>query len=30
MDDKEVWQVVAFVRKIPIVSEADFKAWSAQ
>jgi mono/diheme cytochrome c family protein len=29
MDDKEAWQVVAFVRKIPTVSEADFKAWSA-
>ena len=29
MDDKEAWSVVAFVRKIPTVSEADFKAWSA-
>ena len=29
MDDKEVWSVVAFVRKIPAVSAADFKAWSA-
>jgi mono/diheme cytochrome c family protein len=28
-DDKEVWSIVAFIKKIPNVSEADFKAWSA-
>ena len=29
VDDKEIWSIVAFVRKLPTVSEADFKAWSA-
>jgi mono/diheme cytochrome c family protein len=29
VDDKEIWSIVAFVRKLPSVSEADFKAWSA-
>jgi mono/diheme cytochrome c family protein len=28
-DDKEIWSIVAFVKKLPNVSEADFKAWSA-
>ena len=29
VDDKEIWSVVAFVRKLPNASEADFKAWIA-
>jgi mono/diheme cytochrome c family protein len=28
-DDKEIWAIVAFVKKLPQVSDADFKAWSA-
>ena len=28
-DDKEVWSIVAFVKKLPTVSEADYKAWTA-
>ena len=28
--DRELWTIVAFVKKLPSVSEADFKAWSAQ
>jgi mono/diheme cytochrome c family protein len=27
--DNEIWSIVAFVRKLPSVSEADFKAWTA-
>ena len=27
--DEEIWTIVAFVKKLPKVSEADFKAWSA-
>jgi mono/diheme cytochrome c family protein len=27
--DQEIWTIVAFVKKLPNVSEADFKAWSA-
>ena len=26
--DPEIWSIVAFVKKLPTVSEADFKAWS--
>ena len=29
MDDKEIWSVVVFIRKLPTVSEADFKTWTA-
>lgn len=29
MDDKEIWSVVALIRKLPTVSEADFKTWTA-
>ncbi len=29
MDDEEIWSIVAFVKKLPQVSDADFKAWSA-
>ena len=28
-DDKEIWSIAAFVKKLPIVSEADFKAWTS-
>ena len=30
VEDKEIWSIVAFVKKLPSVSEADFKAWSAK
>ncbi|HZP77941.1 MAG TPA: cytochrome c [Pseudolabrys sp.] len=29
VDDQEIWKIVAFVRKFPTVSDADFKAWTA-
>jgi mono/diheme cytochrome c family protein len=29
VEDKEIWSIVAFVKKLPKVSEAEFKAWSA-
>jgi len=28
--DREIWTIVAFLKKLPNVSEADYKAWSAQ
>jgi mono/diheme cytochrome c family protein len=27
--DREIWTIVAFLKKLPTVSEDDFKAWSA-
>jgi mono/diheme cytochrome c family protein len=30
MDDKEIWSVVVFIRKLRSVSEADFKTWTTQ
>ena len=27
--DEELWTIVAFVKKLPTVSEGDFKAWTA-
>jgi hypothetical protein len=27
--DQEIWSIVAFVKKLPSVSDADFKAWAA-
>ncbi len=27
-DDKEIWAIAAFVKKLPIISDADFKAWT--
>ena len=27
--DEELWQIVAFLKKLPNVSDADFKAWTA-
>jgi mono/diheme cytochrome c family protein len=26
--DAEIWSIVAFVKKLPMVSESDYKAWS--
>ena len=28
--DEEIWSIVAFLKKLPSVSDEDFKAWSAQ
>ena len=28
--DQEIWTIVAFVKKLPSVSEADFKAWTTK
>jgi mono/diheme cytochrome c family protein len=28
-DDKEIWAIAAFVKKLPKISETDFKAWTA-
>ncbi|HZP68790.1 MAG TPA: cytochrome c [Pseudolabrys sp.] len=28
--DEEIWAIVAFLKKLPTVSEADYKAWTAQ
>ncbi|HVA11916.1 MAG TPA: cytochrome c [Stellaceae bacterium] len=28
-DDKEIWEIAAFVKKLPTVSDADYKAWTA-
>jgi mono/diheme cytochrome c family protein len=27
--DKEIWQIVAFIKKLPSISEADYKSWTA-
>ena len=27
--DQELWTIVAFVKKLPTISDADFKAWTA-
>ena len=27
--DREIWSIVAFLKKLPTVSEADYKTWSA-
>ena len=29
MSDSDIWAIVAFLKKLPSVSEADYKAWSA-
>jgi mono/diheme cytochrome c family protein len=29
VDDKEIWSIVAFVKKLPSVTDDDFKAWTA-
>jgi mono/diheme cytochrome c family protein len=28
--DREIWTIVAFLKKLPTVSDADFKAWSTK
>jgi hypothetical protein len=28
-DDKELWTIVAFLRKLPTVTPEDFKSWTA-
>ncbi len=28
-DDKEIWSITAFVKKLPTISDADFKAWTS-
>jgi hypothetical protein len=28
-DDRELWQIVAFVKKLPTVSPEEFRAWTA-
>jgi mono/diheme cytochrome c family protein len=28
--DREIWTIVAFLKKLPTVTDADFKAWSAK
>jgi hypothetical protein len=28
--DREIWTIVAFVKKLPSVSDDDFKAWTAK
>jgi len=28
-EDNEIWSIVAFLRRLPTVSEADFKEWTA-
>ena len=27
--DEEIWQIAAFLKKLPTVSEADYKSWTA-
>ena len=27
--DKDIWQIVAFIKKLPSISEADYKSWTA-
>jgi hypothetical protein len=27
--DKDIWSIVAFIKKLPSVSEADYKSWTA-
>lgn len=29
VEDREIWSIAAFVKKLPSVSEADYKAWTA-
>jgi hypothetical protein len=29
-EDKEVWSIVAFVKKLPDVKDTDYKTWTAQ
>jgi len=29
VSDNDIWQIVAFVKALPKVSEADYKSWTA-
>jgi mono/diheme cytochrome c family protein len=29
VDDNEIWQIVAFIKALPKVSETDYKSWTA-
>jgi len=29
VSDEEIWTIAAFVKKLPSVSEVDYKAWAA-
>jgi mono/diheme cytochrome c family protein len=29
VSDKDIWSIVAFVKKLPTISDADYKSWSA-
>ena len=29
VSDQEIWTMVAFLKKLPMVSEDDYKAWTA-
>ena len=28
-EDREIWSIAAFIKKLPSISEADYKAWTA-
>ena len=28
MPDQEIWTIVAFIKKLPTVSDDDFRAWT--
>jgi mono/diheme cytochrome c family protein len=30
LKDDEIWKIAAFVKKLPSISEADYKAWTAR
>ena len=30
VSDQDIWQIVAFVKKLPDVSDADYKTWTTQ
>ncbi len=30
VSDQDIWSIVAFLKKLPTVSEADYKAWTAR
>jgi len=29
MDDNEIWQITAFIKALPKISEADYKSWTS-
>jgi mono/diheme cytochrome c family protein len=30
VDDKEIWSIAAFVKKLPSISDSDYKSWTTQ